>query len=203
MLDIRHLEWSPLGEGVIRDIDLHIDDGKMVVVTGPNGGGKTSLAKLIAGINQPTGGHIYFNGEDITAYCPAEYQQRLSVVFQDVSLLSFTVEMNVSGELPEAVEKEKVKEALRAVGLWEKVQKLPQGPETYITQDLDENGVQFSGGETQKLTATVKIRKPAVKIVIRNPIAELEYGKQYDLNRKLTPSTSNDVTTWKSSDKSV
>ncbi len=59
------------------------------------------------------------------------------------------------------------------------------------------------GGETQKLTATVKIRKPAVKIVIRNPITELEYGKQYDLNRKLTPSTSNDVTTWKSSDKSV
>ena len=66
MLDISHLAWSPEGEGVIRDIDLHVDDGKMVVVTGPNGGGKTSLAKLIAGINQPSSGHIFFNGEDIT-----------------------------------------------------------------------------------------------------------------------------------------
>ena len=66
MLDISHLAWSPAGEGVIRDINLHVDDGKMVVVTGPNGGGKTSLAKLIAGINEPSSGKIMFNGEDIT-----------------------------------------------------------------------------------------------------------------------------------------
>ena len=83
MLDIRHLEWSPLGEGVIRDIDLHVDDGKMVVVTGPNGGGKTSLAKLIAGINQPTGGHIYFNGEDITQLNITERAKRgIAYAFQ-------------------------------------------------------------------------------------------------------------------------
>lgn len=59
------------------------------------------------------------------------------------------------------------------------------------------------GGETVKLTATAKIRKPAVKIAIRNKIDKLEAGEEYDLNRKLTPSTSNDVTTWTTSDKKI
>ena len=68
MLDISHLAWSPEGEGVIQDINLHVDDGKMVVVTGPNGGGKTSLAKLIAGINQPTSCTSLFNGVVMTNY---------------------------------------------------------------------------------------------------------------------------------------
>lgn len=58
-------------------------------------------------------------------------------------------------------------------------------------------------GKTQKLTATAKVRKPAVKIEINNKIDELKYGKYYDLNRTLTPSKSNDVTTWTSSDESV
>ncbi|MDO4268323.1 MAG: ATP-binding cassette domain-containing protein [Eubacteriales bacterium] len=51
---------------IIRDMNLTIDDHKFVVITGPNGGGKSTLAKLIAGIERPTSGRIYFNGEDIT-----------------------------------------------------------------------------------------------------------------------------------------
>ena len=51
---------------IIRDMNLTIDDQKFVVITGPNGGGKSTLAKLIAGIEKPTSGRIYFNGEDIT-----------------------------------------------------------------------------------------------------------------------------------------
>ena len=58
-------------------------------------------------------------------------------------------------------------------------------------------------GKTQKLIATAKVRKPAVRIEINNKIEELKYGKEYDLNRTLTPSKSNDVTTWTSSDESV
>lgn len=60
-----------------------------------------------------------------------------------------------------------------------------------------------SAGKTQKLTATVNVRKPAVKIEINNKVSELKYGTQFDLNRTLTPKTSNDVTTWKSSDTSI
>ncbi|MGN1084067.1 MAG: carbohydrate binding domain-containing protein [Lachnospiraceae bacterium] len=60
-----------------------------------------------------------------------------------------------------------------------------------------------SAGKTQTLTAEVQIRKPAVKIEINNKVTELEYGNKVDLNRTLTPKSSNDVTTWKSSDASI
>ena len=70
MLQIKNLSFSVEGDGsgkeIIRDISLEIPDGKLFVITGPNGGGKSTLARLIAGIEKPTSGKIFFNGEDIT-----------------------------------------------------------------------------------------------------------------------------------------
>ena len=70
MLQIKNLSFAVSDEGsgkeIIKDISLEIPDGKLYVITGPNGGGKSTLAKLIAGIETPTSGQIIFNGEDIT-----------------------------------------------------------------------------------------------------------------------------------------
>nr|WP_316625120.1 ATP-binding cassette domain-containing protein [uncultured Ruminococcus sp.] len=70
MLEIKNLSFAVSDEGsgkeIIKDISLEIPDGKLYVITGPNGGGKSTLAKLIAGIETPTSGQIIFNGEDIT-----------------------------------------------------------------------------------------------------------------------------------------
>ena len=67
MLKLEHVAWGlPGGAEIIKDIDLTVPAGKLVVVTGPNGGGKTSLAKLIAGIIKNTSGRILLDGEDIT-----------------------------------------------------------------------------------------------------------------------------------------
>ncbi len=70
MLQIRNLSFSVDSQGqekeILRDISLEIPDGKLFVITGPNGGGKSTLAKLIAGIEKPTSGQILFNGTDIT-----------------------------------------------------------------------------------------------------------------------------------------
>ena len=70
MLDIRHLSFQVDSEGqdkeIIRDISLTVRDGSLVVITGPNGGGKSTLARLIAGIEKPTEGQIFLDGEDIT-----------------------------------------------------------------------------------------------------------------------------------------
>ena len=70
MLELRNVSFNVDDDKgqkeIIRDLSLKIDDGKFVVVTGPNGGGKSTLAKIIAGIETPTSGQILFNGEDIT-----------------------------------------------------------------------------------------------------------------------------------------
>ena len=67
MLELKNLCYTvPDGKGILNGVDLTIPDKRFVVITGPNGGGKTSLARTIMGINQPTGGQILWNGTDIT-----------------------------------------------------------------------------------------------------------------------------------------
>ena len=70
MLTLENLSFDVNDEkgeiGIIKDISFTVDDGKFVVITGPNGGGKSTTAKLIMGIERPTGGRILFDGQDIT-----------------------------------------------------------------------------------------------------------------------------------------
>lgn len=71
MLEISHLRYEVTAEdgselGILRDVSLTIPEGRLVVITGPNGGGKTTLARTIMGLNQPTGGSIRWKGQDIT-----------------------------------------------------------------------------------------------------------------------------------------
>ncbi|MCR5652712.1 MAG: ATP-binding cassette domain-containing protein [Ruminococcus sp.] len=84
MLKIQNLSFDVQNDGqnkeIIRDITLTVPDGKLFVITGPNGGGKSTLAKLIAGIEKPTGGQIVFNGTDITDMSITE-RARLGIGF--------------------------------------------------------------------------------------------------------------------------
>ena len=67
MLRLENISWNtPEGVGVLRNLNLTVPDGKLVVITGPNGGGKTTLAKIIAGIYRQDSGKIYLNDTDIT-----------------------------------------------------------------------------------------------------------------------------------------
>ena len=87
MLELKNISFLVDAEGkdkeIIRDISLTVPDRKLVVVTGPNGGGKSTLAKLIAGIEKPTDGRIFYNGEDITELGVTERAQKgIAYAFQ-------------------------------------------------------------------------------------------------------------------------
>ena len=87
MLELKELSFQVDAEGkgkeIIRNVSLTIPERKLIVITGPNGGGKSTLAKLIAGIEKPTGGQIFFNGEDITGLGVTERAQKgIAYAFQ-------------------------------------------------------------------------------------------------------------------------
>ncbi len=90
MLELRDISFSVDDETskngeieILKNINLKIDDNKFVVVTGPNGGGKSTLATLIAGIKKPSSGKIFFNGEDITDLSITERAKKgISFAFQ-------------------------------------------------------------------------------------------------------------------------
>ena len=67
MLELKNIRWKlDSGEEILKDVSLTVPDGKLTVITGPNGGGKTSLAKIIAGLEKPTAGEILLDGKNIT-----------------------------------------------------------------------------------------------------------------------------------------
>ncbi len=81
MLKLEHLSWRT-GDGrqILKDINLTVPDGKLLVITGPNGGGKTTLAKMIAGLLLPDSGRILLDGQDITSLDPTE-KARLGISY--------------------------------------------------------------------------------------------------------------------------
>ena len=84
MLELKNIYWStPEGRSIISDVSLSIPERGLTVITGPNGGGKTTLAKIIAGIEKPERGKIFFSGEDITELGVTERARKgISYAFQ-------------------------------------------------------------------------------------------------------------------------
>ncbi len=156
MLELKHISWTaPGGAQVLQDISLTVPDGKLVVITGPNGGGKTSLAKLIAGLETPDSGEIFLDGENITGLDVTQRARKgVSFAFQQpVRFKGFTVrrllELAAGNPLSEA----QACEMLGRVGLC--------GRE-YMEREVDAT---LSGGEIKRIEiATVLARHTRLSV---------------------------------------
>lgn len=161
-------------EDTLSHLSFVIEPGEKLALVGNNGAGKTTLVKLLCGLYRPTAGQILVGGMDIAQLNLKEYYTLLSVLFQDVNPMAFTIATNVTGQLKEMVDAEKLQLSLQRAGLWEKVQQLEHGVETYITQTIDETGIQLSGGETQKMLLARAIYKDAPILVLDEPTSALD-----------------------------
>ncbi|MBQ3099748.1 MAG: ATP-binding cassette domain-containing protein [Clostridia bacterium] len=150
MLELKNIHWNtPDGTPILNGLDLVIPDGKLIVVTGPNGGGKTTLAKIIAGIEKPVSGQIIYNGEDITELGVTERANKgISFAFQQpVRFKGITVrrliELAANKKLPES----DICNSLSKVGLCAR---------DYIDREVNST---LSGGEIKRIEiATVLAR---------------------------------------------
>lgn len=159
MLELKNISFQVEENGkskeIIKDISLKLEDNRMIVITGPNGGGKSTLAKIIAGIEQPTSGQIFFDGEDITD-CTITERARKGISFafqQPVRFKGITVKDLISLAAGKTLSAASACEYLVEVGLCAK---------DYVNREV--NG-SLSGGELKRIEiAMILARKTRVSI---------------------------------------
>lgn len=156
----------------LRHISLKFHVGERLAVVGMNGSGKTTFIKLLCHLYDPTEGEILLNGIDIRKYDYEEYMSIFSVVFQDFKLFSFSLGQNVAADMD--YDAKRVEACLDAAGFDNRRTSMPDGLKTCLYKDFEENGVEISGGEAQKIALARALYKDAPFIVLDEPTAALD-----------------------------
>ena len=142
---------------------------------GLNGAGKTTMVKLLMGLTEPTKGEVLYNGTDIREYNRDRYYEIFGALLQDQSLLPVTITEIVS-EQPDSgnVDEERVKQCLKIAGLSDKIESLPEGIKSIYDKTFWDDGVNFSGGEIQKLLLARALYRQSPIVVLDEPTAALD-----------------------------
>ena len=165
-------------EFALEHMSFTVHSREKISIVGENGAGKSTLVKLLMRLYDPTEGEILVNGIDIRQYDYEEYLSMFAPVFQDYKLFAFTAGENISSFGNE--NQEKVEEAARKSGIHGKIMQLPGKYETFLTKQFDEEGVEFSGGEQQKIAlARTYCKTRALITILDEPTSALDPRAEY------------------------
>ena len=156
----------------LKNINLDLKVGERLAVVGMNGSGKTTFIKLLCRLYDPTEGEIFMNDFNIRKYDYRQYLDLFSVVFQDYNLLSVPLGNNVASS--DTWDTEKAERLLEEVGFGERYATMSRKLETPLYKDFDEDGVNVSGGEAQKIALARALYKDAPFIILDEPTAALD-----------------------------
>lgn len=163
----------------LRHVNIKFNVGERLAVVGMNGSGKTTFIKLLCRLYDPTEGEILLNGINIRKYDYREYMNIFSVVFQDFKLFAFSLAQNVAASVN--YDSERVISCLKDSGFGERLSTLPNGIETGIYKNFDEEGVDVSGGEAQKIALARALYKDSPFIILDEPTAALDPIAEYEI----------------------
>lgn len=158
----------------LKDFSLTLNAGEKLAVVGLNGAGKTTMIKLLLRLYEPTEGQILLNGTDIRSFDREEYYRLFSPVFQDAQLFAVKLGENVAMCTDSELKRDRAEKSLREAGLSEKLDQLPAGLDTEVLKVVSEEGMDFSGGEKQKLALARALYRHAPVIVLDEPTAALD-----------------------------
>lgn len=159
-------------EPTLKDLCFTIKRGERLAVVGENGAGKTTMIKLLLRLYEPDEGTIYLGGRDIRTMSREETLKQFAVVFQDFKLLAFSVKENIC--IGPGGDEERLHEVLRKLDLDKVLESTPHGAETSVYRLFDEEGVEFSGGERQKMAIARALYKDSPIVVMDEPTAALD-----------------------------
>ncbi|MEF9968715.1 MAG: ATP-binding cassette domain-containing protein [Longicatena sp.] len=164
MLKLENISFQVEGKYILKDINLTIDNHQFCVITGPNGGGKSTLAKIIMGIEMPTSGTIYFDGEDIT-HCSIDERARKKIAYafqQPPRFKGMSVRKLLSLAHGKELNEERCCSYLSDVGLCSK---------DYLDRDVDNS---LSGGEVKRIEIATILARDNMLSIFDEPEAGID-----------------------------
>ncbi len=170
---------------ILNNVSMTIKPYSKIAIVGYNGAGKTTLIKLIMRLYDPNEGEILLDGVNIKEYDVEEYRRKIGTVFQDFKIFAATVKENVLLDFAENGTDEAVKNAIEKSGFRERIETLSDGLETNLTTEFEEDGVNLSGGEGQKLAVARVFYKDANLIILDEPSSALDPIAEYHLNHSM------------------
>jgi len=194
ILDHVSFRYKEEMEDTLKDISLKVQPGEHIAIVGYNGAGKTTLIKLLMRLYDPTEGKITYHGEDIKEFSPDAYRHRFGVVFQDFQMYGATLRENVvMNRIPEPGSDPaqasdldtSVISALERAGFGERLRSLPNGLDTQVTTEFDKKGVNFSGGESQKVAISRAFYANSDILIMDEPSSALDPIAEYELNKAM------------------
>lgn len=168
----------------LKNINIDIKSGMKLSVVGENGSGKTTFIKLLCRLYDPTEGEIFCNDVNIKDINYDEYMDVFSAVFQDFKLFSFSIKDNVLFNNQDNISDKTIYTLLHKVGLYNKINSLPNGIDTNIYKEFDENGFEPSGGEGQKIAIARAIAKNSKIVILDEPLSALDPKAEYEIYKQ-------------------
>ena len=184
-LEFRNVSFSYGEKKTIDNLSFAIKKGETAALVGHNGAGKTTIIKLLLRLYDPDEGEILYNGRNIKEYNLKAYREIFATTFQDFQMFGMSVRENVLMGRHYDGEEGKVVKALKMAGVYDRICELPEGLDTVMTKEFDENGAVLSGGETQKVAvARTFVRETPMKI-FDEPSSALDPIAEYDLFKSI------------------
>ncbi len=176
---------------ILKNISMKIDPYSKIAIVGYNGAGKTTLIKLIMRLYDPSEGEILLDGVNIKEYNVEEYRRKIGTVFQDFKIFAATVKENVLLDFAENGSDESVGTAIEKSGFSQRLETLAGGLSANLTTEFEDDGVNLSGGEGQKLAVARVFYKNANLIILDEPSSALDPIAEYHLNHSMLTAAEN------------
>jgi len=191
-IEFRNVSFAYPGtdKKVLDGVNITVEPGEHLSIVGLNGAGKTTFIKLLCRLYDPTEGEILLDGRNIQEYDYKEYLAQFAPVFQDFKLFGFTVAENITirergaGEEGQCSAGKEMEELLKLTELDGMVGKLSKGIDTRIFKIFEEDGVEPSGGEQQKMAIARALYKKAPVLILDEPTAALDPIAEYEIYRQ-------------------
>lgn len=179
-----YFTYPSASDYTLSDVSQAFEVGKKYAIVGENGSGKTTFIKVLMRLYEATEGEVLLNRIHSTKYNLSEYYQLFSVVFQDYRLLSFTLGQNMA--VNQVFDEPLSRKIIKEVGLDSLLEKMPNGLHTFLGQEFEDDGVNLSGGQAQKVAMGRALYKDVPIMILDEPTAALDPVAEFEIYQKFS-----------------